>query len=289
MEDGYDAVNVARLGDLVEIGRSLPAPHGGEPAAGPPAAALRGRPRSRWRGAPAAFSAALPDASALPSGRSRASPASSCSAPSCDSPICRCAAAGTRIRAPRCWHSGPRSPAASCPRSGRRRSSVGGTFHHGALYYDLLLPAAWLGQRRPHLGRGRDRASQPARHPDRVVDRANHRRPCGRHHGRAPGGVLGFADRLLHVHLEPHARRTRCRAGLPRGVAGASHRQARVVGRGGRRDRRCGAMPRRRGRHRASARRGLSLRPVPRARRRGRERSPGVSRARRWWLPLTCR
>ena len=33
----------------------------------------------------------------------------------------------------------------SLPVFGPEAISVGGSFHHGALYYDLLLPAAWLG------------------------------------------------------------------------------------------------------------------------------------------------
>jgi hypothetical protein len=33
----------------------------------------------------------------------------------------------------------------SLPTFGPEAISVGGSFHHGALYYDLLLPAAWLG------------------------------------------------------------------------------------------------------------------------------------------------
>ena len=35
------------------------------------------------------------------------------------------------------------------PTFGPLAISVGGTFHHGALYYDLLLPAAWLGNGDP--------------------------------------------------------------------------------------------------------------------------------------------
>ncbi len=35
------------------------------------------------------------------------------------------------------------------PTFGSQAISVGGTFHHGALYYDLLLPAAWLGNGDP--------------------------------------------------------------------------------------------------------------------------------------------
>jgi 4-amino-4-deoxy-L-arabinose transferase-like glycosyltransferase len=35
--------------------------------------------------------------------------------------------------------------AGSLPTFGPEAISVGGSFHHGALYYDLLLPAAWLG------------------------------------------------------------------------------------------------------------------------------------------------
>ena len=35
------------------------------------------------------------------------------------------------------------------PTFGPQAISVGGTFHHGALYYDLLLPAAWLGNGDP--------------------------------------------------------------------------------------------------------------------------------------------
>jgi 4-amino-4-deoxy-L-arabinose transferase-like glycosyltransferase len=35
------------------------------------------------------------------------------------------------------------------PTFGPEAISVGGTFHHGALYYDLLLPAAWIGNGDP--------------------------------------------------------------------------------------------------------------------------------------------
>ena len=39
--------------------------------------------------------------------------------------------------------------AGNLPLFGPAATSLGSTFHHGALYYDLLLPAAWLGSGDP--------------------------------------------------------------------------------------------------------------------------------------------
>ena len=118
------------------------------------------------------------------------------------------------------------------PTFGPEAISVASSFHHGALYYDLLLPAAWLGNGDPTWVVGGDRPAEPGRGPDRLVDRPVDRRTGGRPDGRLPGRGVGQPDRLRHVHLEPHAGRARRRGCLPGRVAGPPDASRRLVDRG---------------------------------------------------------
>ena len=69
-----------------------------------------------------------------------------------------------------------RSSPASLPTFGPEAISVGQRFHHGALYYDLLLPAAWLGNGDPTWVVAEIALLSLLVVPDRLVDGAVDRR-----------------------------------------------------------------------------------------------------------------
>ena len=112
------------------------------------------------------------------------------------------------------------------PTFGPEAISVASSFHHGALYYDLLLPAAWLGNGDPTWVVAEIALLSLLVVPIVWWIARSIAGPGGRPDGRPAGGDLGQPDRLRHVHLEPDAGGAGGGRRLPWRVAGPAHASA---------------------------------------------------------------
>ena len=105
-----------------------------------------------------------------------------------------------------------------------------GDVHHGAFYYYLLSPAAFLTGGDSPTGCGDpDRAGGDRRGGRHVVAGALDRRRRGRFHRRAGDGGVHLRRRRIDLHLEPERDRAVECGGAGRCVAGVVDRAAALV------------------------------------------------------------